>query len=163
MPIDEHEEMQLYFKGVARARYAARKAFRIVDEQAKRAGLEPLQHQALIQAFGADAELLRVNEIAERLDIAPAFASRIVRDLEQAGYVSRRTSEQDRRITLVEVTDVGREVLARINGEVRVHLDYFHHQLTPEERLAALTVFALYVGVSVDAPEVASILAAAER
>jgi DNA-binding MarR family transcriptional regulator len=158
---DEVVEAQRYFEGVARARYAVRKAFRIVDEQAKRAGLEPLQHQALIQAYGSGDELLRVNEIADRLDIAPAFASRLIRDLVQAGLVERKASERDRRITLVEVTDAGRAMLEKINAEVRIHLEFFHHQLRPEERLAALTVFALYVGVPLDASQARSIFDAA--
>ena len=158
---DELGDARRYFQGVARARYAVRKAFRIVDDQAKRAGLEPLQHQALIQAYGSDEELLRVNEIADRLDIAPAFASRLIRDLVRAGLVERKASELDRRITLVEVTDAGRTILETIDSEVRVHLEYFHHQLSPEEKLAALTVFALYVGVPLEGSDVQKILSAA--
>jgi len=42
-----------YFHGVSEARYVIRKVFRIVDDQAKQAGLEPLEHQALIQIFGS--------------------------------------------------------------------------------------------------------------
>ena len=53
------EGLKGYFHGVAEARYVIRRIFRIVDEQAKSAGLEPLEHQALIQLFGAP-EPLRV-------------------------------------------------------------------------------------------------------
>lgn len=136
-----------YFQAIARARYVVRKSFRIVDEQAKKLGLEPLQHQALIQAYGASDGLLRVNEIADRLDIAPAFASRLIRDLESLELVGREASPTDKRITLVAVTDKGARLLEKISHEVHVHIEYFHRQLTDEERADALSVFAFYVGV----------------
>ena len=62
-------DLQRYFYGVSRARYVLRKVFRLIDEEARRHGLEPLQHQTLIQIVGAESEPLRVNEIAERMDI----------------------------------------------------------------------------------------------
>lgn len=144
------EDVDEYFKGVARARYAVRKSFRIVDEQARKAGLEPLQHQALIQVLGAERGDIHVNEIAERLDIAPAFASRIVRDLARKGLVRRQTSDKDRRITLVLVTDEGRKILRQINHEVQFDVQHFQRRLTADEKAAALTIFAFYVGVALD-------------
>jgi DNA-binding MarR family transcriptional regulator len=143
-----------YFRGIAQARYTVRRVFRIVDEQARRAGLDPLQHQALIQIFGAGEAALRVNDVAERLDIAPAFASRLVRELAAKGLVSRDASDTDRRITLVSVSDAGRELLAQIDRDVHVHVTYFQSQLSEEERLAALVIFAFYVGVSLEDEDV---------
>lgn len=146
-----------YFRGIAQARYTVRRVFRIVDEQARRAGLDPLQHQALIQIFGAGESTLRVNDVAERLDIAPAFASRLVRELESRELVTRLASDTDRRITLVSVTDAGRELLAQIDRDVHVHVAYFQSQLTEQERLAALTIFAFYVGVSLEDEDIKAI------
>jgi hypothetical protein len=42
-----------YFQVVAECRFVLRKVFRIVDDQVRRHGLEPLPHQALIQVLGS--------------------------------------------------------------------------------------------------------------
>lgn len=141
------EGLKGYFHGVAEARYVIRKIFRIVDEQAKSAGLEPLEHQALIQLFGA-ASPLRVIDFAERLDVAPAFASRIAKGLEDKGLVHRTASEDDRRSTVIEVTDAGIDVLTEVDAKVEVHVSYFQQQLSDAERAAALGIFAFYLGAS---------------
>src|SRR5882762_1700363 len=78
-----------YFHGVAEARYVLRKVFRLVEEEAKRAGIDPLAHQALIQIYGSEASALRVKEVAERLDISPAFSSSLVKLLVKKNYVTR--------------------------------------------------------------------------
>lgn len=136
---------QRYFQAVAHARYVIRRVIRIVDEQARRESLDPLEHQTLIQVCGARDGVAQVNELAERLDIVAAFASRLVRALELKGLVTRRRSEVDRRVTLVEVTPAGEEVLQRINARVQLHVDVFKDQLSEEERGAALRTFAFYV------------------
>jgi len=143
---DEHDA---YFEGVARARYIIRRTFRIFDEVARRSGLEPLQHQALIQVVGGAVTegLLPVSRIADRLDVTPAFASRLVRELEGMGLVERRPSQLDRRVILVEATAEGRARLLTVSEGLRRHVTYFHSQLTDEDRAAALTVMAFYVGV----------------
>lgn len=139
-----------YFLGIAEARHVVRKVFRIVDEQARRYGLEPLEHQTLIQVFGSPESSLRVNEVAERLDIAPAFASRLVRSLEGRELVKRSASPRDRRITMVEVTAEGRRKLAEIDEQVHVHVEYFQRQLDDSARVAALGIFAFYLGAVPD-------------
>lgn len=141
-------DFQRYFHGIAKARYVVRKVFRIVDEQAKRAGLDPLEHQALIQIFGADEKALRINDVAERLDIPPAFASRLIRSLEEKGYVKRSPSSEDRRTIHVDATTAGRDLLADIDSSVHLHVGYFQQQLDDVDRAAALGIFAFYVGAS---------------
>src|SRR5215467_8164948 len=78
-----------YFLGVAAARYVLRKVFRLVEEEAKRAGIDPLAHQALIQIYGSEKGALRVKDVAERLDITPAFSSSLINHLVAKGYVAR--------------------------------------------------------------------------
>src|SRR5882762_9788824 len=78
-----------YFHGVAQARYVLRKVFRLVEEEAKRAGIDPLAHQALIQIYGSEKGALRVKEVAERLDISPALSSSLIKLLVAKGYVAR--------------------------------------------------------------------------
>jgi DNA-binding MarR family transcriptional regulator len=142
------EDQHAYFEDVAEARYVLRKVFRIVEEQAKSADLDPLAHQVLIQIYGSPTMQLRVNQIAERLDIAPAFASNLVRTLAERKLVSRTRGQTDQRAILVRVTESGRKLLHAIDDEVKVHVDYFTRGLTPKERESALSILMFYVGAS---------------
>lgn len=152
-------EVDAYFEGVARARYIIRRTFRIFDEVAHNSELEPLQHQALIQIVGGGVTegALPVSRIAERLNVTSAFASRLVQELEAKRLVVRRPSEVDRRVILVEATQDGRRCLAKVSDGVRRHVSYFQSHLSEEDRAAALTVMAFYVGVPLDDDDVESI------
>jgi len=137
-----------YFQGVAEARYVLRSVFRLVDEQAKSAGIDPLEHQALIQIYGSQASKLQVNELADRLGIAPAFASNLARSLVAKKLLSRTRGQHDQRVIIVSVTPSGRELLRTIDAEVKVHVDDFASTLSPREREAALSILMFYVGTS---------------
>jgi DNA-binding MarR family transcriptional regulator len=143
----EAEDKHTYFKGVAEARFVLRKAFRIVEEQAKASGIDPLAHQALIQIYGSPDMQLRVNQIASRLDIPPAFASSLVRTLAEKGLATRKRDTEDQRVTYVEVTPSGIELLHAIDDKVQFHVNYFARQLLPEERESALSILMFYVGM----------------
>jgi DNA-binding MarR family transcriptional regulator len=136
-----------YFHGVADARFVIRRVFRIVDERAKSRGLEPLQHQALIQIYGARGGDVRVGTVAERLDISSAFASKIVKALVRKKLVSLADSAHDQRVTNVAATAAGIALLTEIDADVRVHVGFFTRGLTPEQKEAALSIFAFYVGL----------------
>ena len=136
-----------YFVDVAEARYILRKVFRIAEEQAKAAGLEPLAHQALIQIYGSPARRLRVNGLAERLDIKPAFASALLSGLEADGMIRRERDTEDHRVTWVEATDTAIETLVRIDGAVDFHVTYFAAQLPADIRERALSTLKFYVGL----------------
>ena len=73
---------------------------------------------------------LRVKEVAEKLDIAPAFASNMLKSLlEEKGFVLRLASERDQRVNYAVVTLQGKQLLHRIDEQVQVHVDYFTRQL----------------------------------
>ena len=120
--------------------------FRIVDERAKSRNLDPLEHQALIQIYGLRDSDVRVGTVAERLDIAPAFASKLVKALTGKGFVSAAPSPHDQRVSHLSATAEGAALLAEIDADVRVHVDFFTRALTPEQKSAALSIFAFYVG-----------------
>jgi DNA-binding MarR family transcriptional regulator len=138
-----------YFHGVADARFVIRRVFRIVDERAKNRNLDPLQHQALIQIHGARDADVRVGTIAERLNISPAFASKIVKALAAKGLVTSTGSPHDQRVTNVSATVEGIDLLDEIDRDVRIHVDFFTRQLTRQQKAAALSIFAFYVGTNI--------------
>lgn len=135
-----------YFMGVAEARFILRKVFRIVEDQAKEFDIDPLAHQALIQIYGCPEMRMQVKQVAARLDIAPAFASSLVRSLTEKGFVVREPDDRDKRIIYVAVTDHGRSTLSEIDERVKFHVDYFVGQLSKEQRESALSILMFYVG-----------------
>jgi DNA-binding MarR family transcriptional regulator len=103
---------------------------------------------------------MRVIDLAERLDIAPAFASRLVKQLEDRDLVVRSDSAEDRRSKYLSPTSRTRVLLAEIDEKVHLHVDYFQRQLSDYERVAALGIFAFYLGAS---PQVADLEAMVRR
>lgn len=140
-----------YFHGVADARFVIRRVFRIVDERAKSRDLDPLEHQALIQIYGLRDSDVRVGTVAERLDIPPAFASKLVKALAGKGLVSAAASPHDQRVSHLSATSAGATLLAEIDADVRVHVDFFTRGLTGEQKDAALSIFTFYVGSAASA------------
>ena len=158
------QDFQSYVRNIAAARYVTRRALRIVDEQAKRHGLEPLMHQMLLQVYGANrGRGITVSHLAARLDIAAAFASRMVKHLEELGLVRRESSTEDRRSIFVIATEVGVDNLSEIDAEVHYHVAHLQRQLSDEERLSALTIFAFYVGLDPESPIATAIRAEADE
>lgn len=139
-----------FFRGVAQARYVLRKVVRIVDEQAKSEGLEPLEHQLLLQLYGSQQLVLGASKLASRLDVPAAVVSRMLKSLQARGLVERRRSGTDRRGTDVFITDAGKNQCIAIWDRVKLHVDYFQKQLTEDEKLLALGVFGFYVGVAMN-------------
>lgn len=137
-----------YFQGVASARYLLRKVFRLVEEQARSAGLDPLAHQALIQIYGSDQGALKVRETAERLDITPAFASTLIQSLEKKGLVQRNRDREDQRVIWITVTAKGRALLYRIDEQVQAEVDRFTTSISDSRTEAATSILMFYAGVS---------------
>ena len=142
------EDRHNYFHGVAEARYLLRKVFRLVEEQARRAGLDPLAHQALIQIYGSETGTLKVREVAERLDITPAFASTLVQQLADRRLVLRSRDGDDQRVMWIRVTGKGRSMLYQIDEQVQAQVDRFTHAFSESRTEAAISILMFYAGVS---------------
>ncbi|GHJ48194.1 hypothetical protein Cs7R123_55360 [Catellatospora sp. TT07R-123] len=78
--------------------------------------------------------VLRLNELAEQLRIAPRSVTEVVDDLESRGLVERRPDPADRRATLAALTETGREVVAAIGAARRAEADRFFSTLSPADR-----------------------------
>jgi DNA-binding MarR family transcriptional regulator len=135
-----------YFVAVAQFRYIIRKVFRTIDDYAKTLGLDPLAHQALLQVYGSPKQELRVSALAERLDIAPAFASNLVKMLAKAKLLRRASDSSDMRVTIVRLTNAGRELCHEIDSGARLRVDALINQLVAAERKVALSSLMFYVG-----------------
>lgn len=149
------DQLHGYFSNVAAARYVIRKVFRLIDEQARASGLDPLEHQALIQLFGSPTKTLQMKDLAERLDVGADVASKLVSSLETRGYARRIRSRDDRRAINVAPTPAGERALAEIDVRVREDISLLQRDWPRGVQLAALETFAFYAGLAVD-PDVLS-------
>jgi DNA-binding MarR family transcriptional regulator len=77
---------------------------------------------------------LRMADIAARLEVVPRTVTPMVDGLEAAGLVGRRPDPADRRSVLVELTALGRRLLARLDEARRATAAQAFSALSPEER-----------------------------
>lgn len=73
-----------------------------------------------------------VNLIKERMLDKMSDASRIVDRLVQKGLVSRCTNNKDRRAVDIRISDIGLDILAKMDTEVKTK-ELFENNLTEEE------------------------------
>lgn len=138
-----------YFSCVAETRYVLRKVFRNVEDEAKAAGLDPLEHQALLQIYGHGKRALQVKQVAARLDVTPAFASVLVKSLAERGLVTSSRSTEDQRVAWVLPTTRGIALLYQIDDQVQSHVDYFTKQLSAEQKEMTIAILLFYTGLAV--------------
>jgi DNA-binding MarR family transcriptional regulator len=109
-------------------------------------GLTFGDYEVLANLSEADDGRLRMCDLADVLGLSPSGLTRRLNGLVKAGYVARRPSAQDRRVTLATLTDSGLAVMreAAIDhvASVRRHLIDL---LTPEQ-VAALGDIFIAVG-----------------
>ncbi|QMU68008.1 MarR family winged helix-turn-helix transcriptional regulator [Streptacidiphilus sp. P02-A3a] len=104
-------------------------------------GITPSQGRALdVLARGArhGSGMIRLNQLAERLHIAPRSVTTVVDALEAAGLVARTQDPEDRRAILLRLTEAGDAMLEQI-GRVRQEVagEYFG-AISPQQRTELL-------------------------
>lgn len=87
---------------------------------------------AVLVALHSAGELT-LGELAARERVRPPSMTRVVNLLEEAGYVVRRTSEVDRRVVLVEITERGAAVVLADRARRDVWLTDRLGELSAEE------------------------------
>jgi DNA-binding MarR family transcriptional regulator len=96
------------------------------------AGSLNLSQMMLMRAFESN-DSLKMSDVALLMAVKPPAASATVDGLEKHGYVRRATSEDDRRVTLVHITDEGRTALADAEKTRREHMGRYMSLLSAED------------------------------
>jgi len=81
-------------------------------------GLTFARYEALVLLSFSRAGALPMTLIGERLMVHPTSATNTIDRLERAGLVIRRPNPADRRGTLAEITQEGREVVRRATADL---------------------------------------------
>jgi DNA-binding MarR family transcriptional regulator len=138
---------------VADGRYLFRRAFRIIDAEARRISLDPLAFQVIVQLIGAPTRTRTVGELATRLDVPAGLVSRLLGDLERRGYIGRLPSPEDGRVKLVRATETAEDLVVAVYTRVRTKFQDLRDDLDDDRRRHALQIWADNFGVSLDGAE----------
>jgi DNA-binding MarR family transcriptional regulator len=105
------------YESLAAFRYALRQFLRFSEDAAKRAGLTPQQHQALLAIKGFPGrDWVTVGELAERLQLRHHSTVELVDRLADLKFVARAASQADRRHVHVQLTARGEHVLDTLSS-----------------------------------------------
>jgi DNA-binding MarR family transcriptional regulator len=99
-------------------RYELRRFLHFSECAALEAGLQPQQHQLLLQAAGAQkGTAVTIAYAAERLGLRHNSAVELVDRSEREGLLARTVDAEDKRRAILRITRKGRRVLDRLAGD----------------------------------------------
>ena len=111
------------YRALAEFRHALRRFLAFSAEAARRAGVEPQQHQLLLALRGlTDGVPATIGALAERLGVRHHSAVELVDRMEARGLVRRTRGGGDRRQVLVRLAPHGRVLLRRLTLAHRAEL-----------------------------------------
>jgi DNA-binding MarR family transcriptional regulator len=104
------------FQAMAELRYQIRCFLRFSETAARRAGIEPQQHQLLLAVRGLpDGIKPTVGVLAERMQLQHHSTVELVDRLVDRGFLCRLRATDDRRQVLVKLTHDGEEFLKTLS------------------------------------------------
>lgn len=74
------------------------------------------------------------GELAARLHVKPATITKMIKRMEKAGFVERRSDPQDQRVSRVYLTDAGRSIREQVEQVWRTLEEETFEGLSAEER-----------------------------
>jgi DNA-binding MarR family transcriptional regulator len=111
-------------------RYALRRFLHFSESAARKVGLTPQQHQALLTIRGSPGgRQLSVGELAERLQIRHHSAVGLVDRLEDAQLIRRSRGADDRRKVYLALTGRGARLIEQLSALHREELRLMAPQL----------------------------------
>lgn len=112
------DQPELLLRTLADFRYELRVFLHFSESSALTAGLQPKQHQLLLQVAGApDGTPVTIAYAAERLGLKHNSTVELVDRSAREGLLTRMVDAEDRRRAILHLTRKGRQVLARLSGE----------------------------------------------
>lgn len=98
----------------------------LLQEEAQKRGLSPIQARFLVYLLYHDVELRRVGQLAEEFEITPATVSDAISSLEEKELVFREQWPEDGRVVTLALTPEGERVAAELLGWADVIRDHLN-------------------------------------
>ena len=115
---DEPAHPDSLLRTLADFRFEVRRFLHFSESAALDAGLQPQQHQLLLQVAGAaSGASVTIAYVAERLGLKHNSAVELVDRSVREGLVQRSIDALDRRRTILHVTRKGRQLLDRLSDD----------------------------------------------
>ena len=115
---------------LAEFRYRLRMFLQFSENAAQKLGLQPQQHQLLLQIAGApEGTATTVGFAAERLGLRHNTAVELSNRSAEAGLIRRKQGDKDRRRVLLELTSKGKRLLDSLSIGHERELDELSPQL----------------------------------
>jgi DNA-binding MarR family transcriptional regulator len=114
----ETEDSDHLLSTLAEFRFELRKFLQFSESASLEAGLQPQQHQLLLQVAGADEETaVTIAYAANRLGLKHNSTVELVDRSEREELIERTTDKDDKRRAILRLTRRGRQVLNRLSGD----------------------------------------------
>jgi DNA-binding MarR family transcriptional regulator len=124
-------DADLPLKTLAEFRYQLRRFVLFSESAALDAGLQPQQHQLLLQVAGApENTAVTISYAAERLGLKHNSTVELVDRSEREGLLERTADMNDKRRAILRATRKGRLVLGRLAGDHARELNELAPRLT---------------------------------
>jgi DNA-binding MarR family transcriptional regulator len=126
-------------------RYELRRFLQFSESAAQEAGLQPQQHQLLLQVAGArEGTAVTIAYAAGRLGLKHNSTVELVDRSEREDLIERTTDKEDKRRAILRLTRKGKQVLQKLAGEHARELNEMAPRL-----VRALRRVQMHSGVSV--------------
>src|SRR6266550_9449248 len=103
------------FKAMAELRYQIRRFLRFSENAARKAGIEPQQHQLLLAIRGLPEGLKpTIGVLAERMQLQHHSTVELIDRLVERNFLFRLRSTDDRRHVLIKLTRNGEKLLEKL-------------------------------------------------
>jgi len=114
----ETEQSDHLLTTLAEFRFELRRFFQFSENASLEAGLQPQQHQLLLQIAGApDGTAVTIAYAASRLDLKHNSTVELVDRTEREELIARTSDKEDKRRALLHLTRKGRQVLHKLSGD----------------------------------------------
>lgn len=113
---------QQQIQALAEFRHEIRRFLHFSEDAARKAGVEPQQHQLMLAVKAVEPEAAGIRFLAERLLLRHHSVVGLVDRLESAGLVKREHSGADRRVAQVRLTAKGACILSKLSQHHREEL-----------------------------------------
>jgi DNA-binding MarR family transcriptional regulator len=114
----EELEADFLLKSLAEFRFELRRFLHFSECAALEAGLQPQQHQLLLQVAGAPEQTaVTIAYAAERLGLKHNSVVELTDRSEREGLLKRTVDPEDRRRAILQLSHKGRQLLRRLSSE----------------------------------------------
>lgn len=136
-------------KALLDACYQAKRARELLPELPKGVSSSYIHYLDTIERLERQGVRVKVSDISDALNIPRPGVTRTVKEMEQRGYLEKKTSPDDGRVTYLTVIESGKRLSGTFNGQVFAQLAPLLEDVPDEDVACTIrTVQKLYTVMS---------------